>query len=456
MAKRLKLLDSGWLMMETPETPMHVGGLMLFQLPENAPDDYLQSFFQYLLQVDDVSAPFSQKLQRLLPFNMDASWVKDGNFDIEYHVRPSALPKPGRIRELLALVSRLHAQRMDHHRPMWECYLIEGIEGNRFAIYTKIHHSLVDGVAATRLMQSRMARSPEEDLPPVWSAEWTKRLPKKEKRSLPLPPSPKEALRSFSNGAAQLIDLLKTPRDGNAKALFQAPKTILNHRVTGARRFAAQSWSMDRIRTVAKGYHATVNDIVLAMCGGSLRDYLKSYDALPATPLVAQVPVSVRAADADDDNGNAISAVQVTLGTDIGHPVDRLRAIQESMKAAKHRLSSMEKADINAFTVLSNLPLMLGQATGLAGRRSTMFNVVISNVPGPKEPLYMYGAKMLANYPVSLIWHGYAANITVHSYVDSLDFGIIACRDTVPRVQRMLDYLEDALVALESHLPQKD
>ena len=209
MAKRLKLLDSGWLMMETPETPMHVGGLMLFQVPENAPDDYLQSFFQYLLQVDDVSAPFSQKLQRLLPFNMDASWVKDGNFDIEYHVRPSALPKPGRIRELLALVSRLHAQRMDHHRPMWE-YLIEGIEGNRFAIYTKIHHSLVDGVAATRLMQSRMARSPEEDLPPIWSAEWTKRLPKKEKRILPLPPSPKEAFRSFSNGAAQLIDLLKT------------------------------------------------------------------------------------------------------------------------------------------------------------------------------------------------------------------------------------------------------
>ena len=207
----------------------------------------------------------------------------------------------------------MHAQRMDHHRPMWECYLIEGIEGNRFAIYTKIHHSLVDGVAATRLMQSRMARSPEEDLPPIWSAEWTKRLPKKEKRSLPLPPSPKEAFRSFSNGAAQLIDLLKTPRDGNAKALFQAPKTILNHRVTGARRFAAQSWSMDRIRAVAKGYHATVNDIVLAMCGGSLRDYLKSYDALPASPLVAQVPVSVRAADADDDNGNAISAVQVTL-----------------------------------------------------------------------------------------------------------------------------------------------
>ena len=110
MAKRLKLLDSGWLMMETPETPMHVGGLMLFQVPENAPDDYLQSFFQYLLQVDDVSAPFNQKLQRLLPFNLDASWVKDGNFDIEYHVRPSALPKPGRIRELLALVSRLHAQ----------------------------------------------------------------------------------------------------------------------------------------------------------------------------------------------------------------------------------------------------------------------------------------------------------------------------------------------------------
>ncbi len=455
MAKRLKLLDSGWLMMETPETPMHVGGLMLFQLPEDAPDDYLQSFFQYLLQVDDVSAPFCLKLQRLLPFNMDASWVKDGSFDIEYHVRPSALPKPGRIRELLALVSRLHAQRMDQRRPMWECYLIESIEGNRFAIYTKIHHSLVDGVAATRLMQSRMARSPEESLPPIWSDEWTKHLPKKDKRSLPLPPSPKEVLNSFANGAAQLIDLLKTPRDGNAKALFQAPKTIINRRVTPARRFAAQSWSMDRIRTVAKGYQATVNDIVLAMCGGSLREYLKSLDALPTLPLVAQVPVSIRATDASDDNGNAISAVQVTLGTHIGNPVDRLRAIQESMKAAKDRLSSMEKADLNAFTVLSNLPLMLGQATGLAGRRTTMFNVVISNVPGPKEPLYMYGAKMLANYPVSLIWHGYAANITVHSYADSLDFGIIACRDTVPRVQRMLDYLEDALVALENHLPKQ-
>lgn len=452
MAKRLKLLDSGWLMMETPETPMHVGGLMLFELPENAPEDYMQSFFQYLLQVDDASSPFNQKLQRLLPFNLDASWVKDGNFDIEYHVRPSALPKPGRVRELLALVSRIHAQRMDQRRPMWECYLIEGLEGNRFAIYFKIHHSLVDGVAGSRLIQSRMSHHADEELPPIWSAEWQKRLPKKEKRSLPMPLSPQHVLKSFANGSAQFIDLLKTPRDGNAKALFQAPKTILNRRVTPARRFAAQSWSMERIRRVAKGYHATVNDIVLAMCGGCLRDYLKSYDALPEQPLVAQVPVSVRTADASDDNGNAISAVQVTLGTDVGNPVDRLRAIQESMKVAKERLSRMDQADLNAFTVMSNLPLMLGQATGIAGRWTTMFNVVISNVPGPKEPLYMHGAKMLANYPVSLIWHGYAVNMTVQSYVDSLDFGIIACRDTAPRVQRMLDYLEDALAELERHL----
>lgn len=447
--KKLSLLDAGWLMMETRETPMHVGGLNLFALPENAPDDYMERLFQSLLDVAVIAPPFNQKIRSRVPGGLDAGWVEDTNFDIHYHVRHAALPRPGRVRELLALVSRLHAQRLDRSRPLWEFYLIEGLEGNRFACYSKFHHAMADGVAGTHMFQSRMARSANDMAPAPWSAEWTDRLPPRKSRSR-VTTTFMEGLRGFGRGAGQLVQTMRQPKEGHATAIYRAPKTIFNTRVSGARRFASQSWPLSRIKAAAKKHDGTVNDIFLAMCAGAMRDYLLSQDALPEKPLVSQVPVALRSADQADDAGNAITAVQVSLATHIADPLERLRAIQESMLAVKTRLGAMKKVEINAFTTLSNLPLSLGQVTGISGRVNPMFNLVISNVPGSRETLYLHGAELLATYPVSLIWHGYPINITVLSYRDSLDFGIIACRNTLPHIQRILDYLEDALAALEA------
>lgn len=451
MAKKLSILDAGWLTMETRETPMHVGGLNLYALPKNAPADFLEQLYQQMLDVQKFCAPYNQKIQSRLPGALDAAWVEDEQFDIEYHVRHSALPRPGRVRELLALVSRLHAQRLDRSRPLWECYLIEGLEGNRFATYTKLHHGMIDGVAGMHLMQSRMARTATERLPPPWSAEWLERLPKRAKqvRAASDVTSVIDSLRSAARGAGQLTQMMRQPNASNAKTIYRAPKTIFNKRVTGARRFAAQSWPLSRIKAAAKRNQGTVNDIFLAMCAGALRQYLISQHALPDKALVAQVPVALRSADQGDEGGNAITAVHASLATHIADPVVRLRAIQESMQAVKTRLGGMKKAEINTYTILTNLPLSLGQVTGIAGRVNPLFNLTISNVPGPKETLYLNGAELLATYPVSLVWHGYAMNITVVSYRDSLEFGIVACRETLPQVQRLLDYLENALAELE-------
>lgn len=452
MKKRLALLDSGWLTMETPETPMHVGGLMLYSVPENAPDTYMQDMLNWLTNVKEVARPFNKRLQGNLPMNLDAAWVTDHDIDMDYHIRHSALPRPGRIRELLALVSRLHAQHMDKQHPLWEVYLIEGIEGNRFALYVKIHHSLVDGVAAMRILQSRLAMSSDQRLPPPWSAEWedieresTGKVKSVKRRG----PSLGESVKALGNVAINLAKLATTPKDSNIKSIYKAPKTVLNRKVQPARRFAAQSWSLSRLKSVAKLYDATLNDVVLAMCGGALREYLLGYATLPEHSLVANVPVSIRSQDQADEGGNAISAVQVTLGTRIRSAPARLRAIQESMNSAKQRLADMSRVEIDTHTIMTNLPLLAGQVSGLDGRVPVLFNVVVSNVPGPREARYLNGAELLANYPASLIWHGYAMNITVQSYRDNLDFGVIACRESAPKVQRMLDFLENALIELE-------
>lgn len=450
MARKLSIMDSGWLMMETRETPMHVGGLALFAIPDDAPADYMESIYRYLVEVNGICRPFNQKIQSHLPMRMDAAWVEDKTFDIDYHVRHSALPRPGRVRELLALVSRLHAQRLDPSRPLWESYLIEGLEGKRFALYTKMHHSMVDGVAGMYLMQSRLANSAEDRLPVPWSGEWdAEKKPRKSSGAPAVATGMKGTVNNLRRGSGQLVDLLRQPKDGNVKTIYRAPKTQLNRRVTGARRFAAQSWSLPRIKAAGKKHGGTVNDIFLAMCGGALRRYLLSQEALPDQPLVAQVPVSLRSADQAGDGGNAITTVQVSLGTHIAEPLNRLAAIQDSMKGVKSRLGDMQKSEIDVYTVLTNVPLSLGQVTGLSGRVSPMFNLVISNVPGPKDPLYLNGAEMLASYPVSLVLHGYALNITVLSYKDSLEFGVIGCRDTLPHIQRFLDYFEESLVELE-------
>jgi diacylglycerol O-acyltransferase len=238
-------------------------------------------------------------------------------------------------------------------------------------------------------------------------------------------------------------------RRGETAAPYQAPKTILNVPISGARRFAAQSWPIERLRAVGKAGGGTLNDAVLAMCAGALRRYLLEQGALPEEPLIAMIPVSIRPKDAEEHYGNAVSAILCNLATHLDDPLLRLEAIRRSMQVGKNALSGMSREAIVNMGVLMAVPMLIGQLLGLDGRTRPAFNVTISNVPGPKKPLYWNGARMEGIYPVSIVTDGQALNITLTSYVDHLEFGLIGCRKSLPHLQHLLGHLEDSLAELE-------
>ncbi len=450
--KALTPLDQLFFWLEKRQQPMHVAGLQLFEFPKDAGPRYASELAQSMRDYCCPVAPFNQRLVTRFgqPF-----WSEDHQFDIDHHFRHEALPKPGRIRELLALVSAEHSNLMDRERPLWESHLIEGIRGRRFALYTKIHHSLVDGISAMRLGMRALSQDPDErDMPPVWA------FPPRPKPKL-LPSGPVEAvsgLAKLTHGLGKQIATVpalarevhrlmqKSRHNPDHAPILRAPDTILNQRITGSRRFAAQSYSMDRIRTLAGIFGCTLNDIVLAMCGSALRDYLISQHALPDQPLVAMVPVSLRRDSSAE--GNQVATILANLGTHVADPANRLDIVCTSVREGKERFAQMTPEEILNFTALTLAPTGLNLMTGLAPKMRA-FNVVISNVPGPKQPLYMNGARLQGIYPVSIVLDRIALNITLTSYCDQMEFGVVACRRTLPSIQRLLDYLENAIHELE-------
>jgi diacylglycerol O-acyltransferase len=455
--QRLSLPDAGWLLTEGRERSMHVGGLQLFRPPEGA-DGFLQDLVADLRDQGDVRPPFNQRLAR--PYGVAGGlyrWVED-EVDLEYRFRHLALPEPGRFRELLALSSRLHASLLDRHRPLWESYLVEGIEDGRFALYTKVHHAVMDGIAAMRQLVRAFGDDPaERDLPASWGTSRDARaLPAADDHTGVLAAAA-TLLRSTTGGVTAGLDVARRLATQIAQAQvnaadvapFQAPPSMLNVRLSGARRLVAQSYELERLRAVGRAVGATLNDVVLAMCSGALRDYLGDHGALPGRPLVALVPVSFRADDATAA-GNSIGLVPANLATHLPDPEARLELIQASMNRVKERLRGMTPTELVTYGIAMTAPLILGQLTGPAGRGRPTFNVVISDVPGPDHPLHWNGARMEGLYPFSLLTEGYALNITMTSDDGSMDVGITADRRALPGAQRLIDHLEDALAGLET------
>jgi diacylglycerol O-acyltransferase len=445
--KPLSPVDQLFLIMERRQQPMHVAGLQLFSFPQDADDDYVQRLAESMRAYANPVPPFDKHMVTRLGLR---HWAEDDQFDLEHHFRHNALPRPGRIRELLALVSGEHSNPLHRDRPLWEVHLIEGLSDRRFALYTKIHHALVDGMAAMRL--GIRALSPEEGargMPPLWA---------REPRARPGDgdgPGPFTKLASLLGKqlgtvpalARELRKLIDRGHQPPAHvSIFEAPQSVLNERITASRRFAAQSYSLPRVKRLSKAFDATLNDAVLAICSGALRRYLLGLDALPERPLVALVPVSLR--KDDSSAGNQIAMILANLGTHLDDPAERMRAIKASVSESKRRYAQMTPEEALNFAALMLAPTFLNIVTGLAPQLHA-FNVIISNVPGPSQPLYWNGARMIGLYPVSLVMDRLALNITLTSYVDSLEFGIIGCRRTLPSMQRLLDHIERALEELE-------
>ncbi len=450
--KPLSPADQMFLWLEKRQQPMHVAGLQLFSYPEDAGPRYIRDLVEHLRSFKEPQSPFNQ---RLVSRFGQYFWETDKQFDLEHHFRHRALPKPGRIRELLSYVSAAHSNLMDRQRPLWEVHLIEGVQGRRFALYTKVHHAMFDGIAAMRM--GARALSPDmdiRDLPPIWAMPPRRSKP----AGLPNPVDVATGLARFTAGLSKQVATMpavlgeiakvsrKSRRDPNFVTFFQAPPSLINSKITGSRRFAAQSWPIERFKAVGKVFGATLNDVVLAVCGSALRNYLISQQALPDKPLIAMVPVSLRRDDSAE--GNQIAMILANLGTEVADPTLRLERVKASIEEAKCRYKAMSPAEILNYTALMMAPAAVQLLTGLAPGLQP-FNVIISNVPGPKEPLYWNGARLTGMYPVSIPVDQVALNITLTSYAGHLEFGLTACRRTLPSMQRLLDYLEHGIRELE-------
>lgn len=444
--------DAMFMIPETREQPMHVGGLQLFDLPEGAGKEFLAGLYRDSVEVEDI-APLFRKRPYRSPLTLGQwGWREDEDIDLEHHVRHSALPEPGRVRELLALTSRLHGVLLDRKRPLWEAHLIEGLEGDRFAVYTKLHHALMDGISAQRLLQRSLSTDPEaRDVPVPWQRRESTRAPREKAGFSPLS-LPKAAFQLGSDAVGLVPTLVQLANDAlrhQAAALpLQAPRTLFNVSITGSRRIAAESWPMDRLKRVGKAADATLNDVVLAMCSGALRTYLLEQEALPASPLIAMTPVSLRDENSPDET-NAVGTILCNLATDLAHPGARLVAVRASMLHGKATLRGLNQSQITALSAVVMAPLLLNSVLDLHKITPPPFNLVISNVPGPKEPLYWNGARLSGMYPLSIPLDGQAMNITLTSYAGQVQFGIVGCRRSVPRLQRLLAHLEESLVGLE-------
>ena len=450
----MPVTDSMFMVPESREQPMHVGGLQLFDLPVDAGPDYLAELYRSVIEVKDV-APLFRKRPYRSPLTLGQwAWREDDDIDLEHHVRHSALPEPGRVRELLALTSRLHGTLLDRKRPLWEAHLIEGLEGDRFAVYTKLHHAMMDGVSALRLLQRSLSTDPDaRDVPVPWEPRESRPRPASSGGGLSPFALPKMALDLTGDALGLVPTLVHLAADAlrsQATALpMQAPRSMLNVSITGSRRFAAESWSMQRLQAVGRAADATLNDVVLAMCSGALRAYLLEMDALPSAPLIAMTPVSLRTDDSPEHT-NAVGTILCNLGTDLENAGARLVAVRSSMQQGKATLVGLNQTQVTALSAVVMAPLLLNSVLDLHKVAPPPFNLVISNVPGPKEPLYWNGARMQGMYPLSIPLDGQAMNITLTSYAGQVHVGIVGCRRSVPRLQRLLAHLEESLQELEA------
>ena len=470
---QLSGIDASFLHLETPETPMHVGSLMLFELPQGYQGDYYEDVKAMLGKRLHIASVLHRKLAQM-PFELaEPVWIEDDDIDLDYHVRPVTLRRPGTKSQLEQLIARLHASLLDRSRPLWEMYVIDGLEDGQVAFYSKAHHSGVDGKAGVELAKVLYDTSPKmREVPPprrkrtsgnyqlgvteLLQAAATNAAQQYRKLAELLP----TAAKAFGT-AASVVASQRTPIGERSLNLGLAPKTIFNDSITNQRSYSTLSIPLADIKTLGKRLGGTVNTVVMAMCSLALQRFLKDRDLLPKEALIAMVPVSLRV-EGDTAMNNQVSMVRVDLATDIDDLPARLKAIHASSEAAKAVVKELRPIlGINVPItgspwLMTGLASLLGRSN-LASRFAVAGNVVISNVPGPPMTLYMAGARMVHYYPVSIPYHGSALNITVQSYAGSLEFGLTACRRVLSQDEsyEIVEHFRTALRELEA-LPTVD
>jgi diacylglycerol O-acyltransferase len=478
--------------METAAVFGHVASLTVYD-PSGAPGGAgVEATRRLILERIDQLAPFRRRLVEV-PFGLDLPyWVEDPSFDLDFHVRHHAVPPPGNAEQLAEVVCRIHARPLDRSRPLWELYVIEGVdEGRRVAQLTKVHHAAIDG-AAGALMLAALLDVEREVQPAGKPAEWTPdaipsdlsllsrtmgeyaRRPEKFVR-LSVKTLRELGWLTHSTGLLALADLVAQPIPGRVGDLVRrrlrnapnevdhppplpptaAPRTPWNANITPHRRFAFTTIPLEEAKRIRRAVGCTFNDVVLALCSGALRRYLLKHDCLPDENLIAMVPVSVRSGAENDTYENRVSLVLADLATAEPDPIARLQRVQQSMSVAKSRFAAIPAESLQDFARFAP-PAVVARAMRMysrlriADRTAPPFNLVISNVPGPAMPLYFAGAELRHFYPISALTDGQGLNMTVQSYNGNLDFGFVACRELVPDLWRLTDLLQESLEELLS------
>jgi WS/DGAT/MGAT family acyltransferase len=478
--KQLTGLDATFLYMETASQFGHVSGLSIVEPPDDPGYEPLAAWRHQIEERLHLLEPLRRKVVDV-PFRIDHPfWVDDPDFDLDFHVRHLAVPPPGRIDQLAELVAEIVGRPLDRRRPLWESYVIEGLPEGRFSILTKIHHATVDGASGAELLTMMLdATADGTEIPPAeddWRSERqptdievltraTANLVRKPGRLLvlsartardlgratrnPVLVGAANSFRASLRGPVGTVLNLGRKRDPEAdpppsSPRVMAPRTPFNASITAHRTLALRSTRLAAIKDIKNALGATVNDVVMAACAGGLRAYLLDHDALPDEPLIAMVPVSVRTGQEAERWTNRVSGLLASIPTDEADPLERVRRMHESMDNAKDLFQAIPAEELTDFAQFPP-PAVFARAIRMAvrfrlgDRLGSPINLVISNVPGPREPLYIAGARLLHYYPVSTIVEGQGLNITVQSYLDTLDFGLVGCRELVPDIDHLAD-----------------
>ncbi|MCU5784702.1 acyltransferase, ws/dgat/mgat [Alcanivorax balearicus MACL04] len=469
--EHLSSIDASFLHLETPETPMHVASLALVDAPEGDITDFLNRVKKLIGDRMHLSGVLTRKLAPM-PFELaEPVWIEDHDIDLDYHIRHMTVRKPGSMREFDELIGRLHSMLLDRSRPLWEIYVIDGLESGQVGIYAKLHHSGIDGKAGMEFAKVLYdtTEEPRTVIPPRRSrggayqlgfaellrAGFTNASHQYRKLAGMMPVTANLWGKAANIMASQSMKSGERPLN-----LGMAPRTIFNESITNQRSFARLTLSMDEVKALGKRAGGTINTVIMTMCSEALRGFLKDRGLLPKESLIAMVPASLRSAD-DDTMNNQVTMIRVDLATDIEDLRERFHAIHDSSEAGKSVVRELKEVLAVDFPVMGAPWFMTGLASligrsRLLNQMPAVGNVLISNVPGPPVPLYIAGARMQHYYPVSIPYHGSGLNITLHSYAGQLEFGITACRRMLPQDEayELLDRLEQALRKIEA-LPEE-
>ncbi|MBT8052275.1 MAG: wax ester/triacylglycerol synthase family O-acyltransferase [Xanthomonadales bacterium] len=446
---RLSLIDGGFLLTESHHSPKHVAALLVFRLPNGKGKAWLRSMLDEMKQWPPCF-PFNQKLKdnpgplyELEP---------DRHLEIDYHVRHTVLPSPGSDSQMLDVVARMHANLLDRDRPLWEFHLIEGLSDRRFAFYIKIHHALADGITIGRWLGDCGATSADQlDTPPIWAHE--ENSGDREESGISYREMLFNGVKLLGGGvktalgvatlSAKILQRRFLDGDSSIALPFSAPKTTINVTPGAARKISIASFPLASVKAIGKTLGGSINDVLMTMCDVAISRYFDSHEDTPDGPLVAYMPVNIRTSE-DEGDGNLVTLLQVKLASNHADPIDSFHEVRESIISAREVYSGVPRDAVQYYALMVALVSLAEEMLGLHRLFRPVENLVISNVPGPREKYFFRGAEEIGLYPVSTLPPMTALNVTVCSYHGTLFFGLIAGRTAVPDLDILTTYLEDA------------